>query len=112
VREGVNDDDPDARHFWFGDAHGTAGTLVSFMEYPGMDDGRAGLLAVAVVLLAALRGWERARSSWSLPARRATTRAARGQWGGGEITGAPRRAVRAVPHGEKNDPRRRVFSGP
>ncbi len=34
VREGVNDDDPDARHFWFGDAQGTPGTLVSFMEYP------------------------------------------------------------------------------
>jgi len=42
VREGVNDDDPDARHFWFGDAHGTPGTLVSFMEYPVMGPGKAG----------------------------------------------------------------------
>jgi glyoxylase I family protein len=42
VREGVNDDDPDARHFWFGDAHGTAGTLVSFMEYPELAEGRTG----------------------------------------------------------------------
>ena len=25
VREGANDDDPDARHFWFGDAAGSAG---------------------------------------------------------------------------------------
>jgi catechol 2,3-dioxygenase-like lactoylglutathione lyase family enzyme len=40
VREGVNDDDPDARHFWFGDAQGTPGTLVSFMEYPAMEPGR------------------------------------------------------------------------
>jgi glyoxylase I family protein len=42
VRETVNDDDPDARHFWFGDADGTAGTLVSFMEYPTLHDGRVG----------------------------------------------------------------------
>src|SRR3954447_4913520 len=42
VREGVNDDDPSARHFWFGDAEGSAGTLVSFLEYPSMDDGRPG----------------------------------------------------------------------
>jgi glyoxylase I family protein len=42
VREGVNDDDPDARHFWFGDAHATAGTLVSFMEYPQMEAGKVG----------------------------------------------------------------------
>ena len=39
---GVNDDDPDARHFWFGDAEGSPGTLVSFMEYPDMDGARAG----------------------------------------------------------------------
>jgi catechol 2,3-dioxygenase-like lactoylglutathione lyase family enzyme len=42
VRESVNDDDPDARHFWFGDAGGTPGTLVSFMEYPSMEPGKAG----------------------------------------------------------------------
>jgi catechol 2,3-dioxygenase-like lactoylglutathione lyase family enzyme len=42
VRQGVNDDDPDARHFWFGDGEGSPGTLVSFLEYPGMDAGRTG----------------------------------------------------------------------
>jgi catechol 2,3-dioxygenase-like lactoylglutathione lyase family enzyme len=40
--EGTNDDDPDARHFWFGDAAGTPGTLVSFLEYPQMDEARDG----------------------------------------------------------------------
>lgn len=30
----ANPDDPEARHFWFGDAAGAAGTLVSFLEYP------------------------------------------------------------------------------
>lgn len=43
VREGHNEDDPDARHFWFGDAQATAGTLVSFMEYPAMEPGRVGV---------------------------------------------------------------------
>jgi glyoxylase I family protein len=62
VREGVNDDDPDARHFWFGDAHGTAGTLVSFMEYPEMAAGRSGTgaahhFAFAVASADELEAW-------------------------------------------------------
>ena len=62
VREGVNDDDPDARHFWFGDAHGTAGTLVSFMEYPAMAAGRSGTgaahhFAFAVASADELEAW-------------------------------------------------------
>jgi glyoxylase I family protein len=35
-------DDPDARHFWFGDADGRPGTLVSFLEYPQLADGVPG----------------------------------------------------------------------
>jgi catechol 2,3-dioxygenase-like lactoylglutathione lyase family enzyme len=42
VSEGTNDDDPGARHFWFGDAAGAPGTLISFLEYPQMDDAREG----------------------------------------------------------------------
>lgn len=42
VREAANDDDPGARHFWFGDPDGTPGTLVSFLEYPSMDAGAVG----------------------------------------------------------------------
>lgn len=62
VREGVNDDDPDARHFWFGDARGTAGTLVSFMEYPDLEAGRVGVgsthhFAFAVGSRAELESW-------------------------------------------------------
>ena len=37
--DGVNDDDPGTRHFWFGDAQGTPGTLVTFLEYPQMEAG-------------------------------------------------------------------------
>ncbi len=42
VEQGVNEDDPNARHFWFGDADAAAGTLVTFMEYPDMAAGTAG----------------------------------------------------------------------
>jgi glyoxylase I family protein len=41
VREGQNDDDPDARHFWFGQPGGAL--LVSFMEYPALEAGRVGV---------------------------------------------------------------------
>lgn len=42
VEEGDNPDDPGTRHFWFGDVRGTPGTLVSFMEYPSMDEASEG----------------------------------------------------------------------
>jgi glyoxylase I family protein len=40
AREARNDDDPDARHFWFGDG---PGRLVSFLEYPEMAAGQVGV---------------------------------------------------------------------
>jgi glyoxylase I family protein len=43
VREATNDDDPGSRHFWFGDEHGSPGTLVSFLEYPSMAPGAVGV---------------------------------------------------------------------
>ena len=42
VQRSVNDDDPDTRHFWFGDAEGTPGTLITFLEYPQMEEGVVG----------------------------------------------------------------------
>lgn len=42
VQQSVNDDDPDTRHFWFGDAQGTPGTLITFLEYPQMEEGVVG----------------------------------------------------------------------
>ena len=61
VREGHNDDDPDARHFWFG-LPGDPATLLSFMEYPSMEPGRAGAgsthhFAFAVGSSAELDAW-------------------------------------------------------
>jgi glyoxylase I family protein len=42
VAERANDDDPESRHFWFGDREGHVGTLVSFLEYPAMPQGVVG----------------------------------------------------------------------
>jgi glyoxylase I family protein len=61
AREARNDDDPDARHFWFGDANG-GGPLVSFMEYPALEQGRVGVgsthhFAFAVGSAEELEGW-------------------------------------------------------
>jgi catechol 2,3-dioxygenase-like lactoylglutathione lyase family enzyme len=65
VREGVSDDDPNARHHWFavGDA------LVSFMEYPQLPEGTVGVGSVQHFALAvdsadeqvAWRDWLRSR---------------------------------------------------
>lgn len=38
-----NDDDPGARHFFFGDPDATPGTMVTFLEYPGMEPGQVGV---------------------------------------------------------------------
>ena len=63
VDQGANDDDPGARHFWFGDPSGAAGTLVSFLEYGDLGEaaeGRGGVhhLAFAVESAAELDAWK------------------------------------------------------
>jgi glyoxylase I family protein len=62
VHEEANPDDPQARHFWFGDAEGAAGTLVSFLEYPELEPGTAGAgglhhFALAVGSIDELQAW-------------------------------------------------------
>jgi catechol 2,3-dioxygenase-like lactoylglutathione lyase family enzyme len=42
VEQGRNADDPNARHFHFGDAAGSPGSLVTFIEYPVMPEGQVG----------------------------------------------------------------------
>jgi catechol 2,3-dioxygenase-like lactoylglutathione lyase family enzyme len=42
VESGVNPDDPTARHYAFGDAEGTPGTVLTCMEYPHMAPGEVG----------------------------------------------------------------------
>lgn len=62
VSEEHNPDDPQARHFWFGAADGAAGTLVSFLEYPELDEAPAAAggihhFALAVGSAEELRAW-------------------------------------------------------
>ncbi len=52
VEQGVNDDDPGTRHFWVGDAEGRPGTLVTFLEYPQMEQGVTGVGSVHHVAFA------------------------------------------------------------
>lgn len=43
VHDGPSDDDPRARHVWFGALGGEAGQLVSFMQYPELPPGVVGV---------------------------------------------------------------------
>jgi glyoxylase I family protein len=52
VVRGISDDDPDAQHFWFGDPEGSPGTLLSFLEYPGMAPGTVGVGSTHHIALA------------------------------------------------------------
>lgn len=53
LRETANDDDPGARHFWFGaDTAGSPGGLVSFLEYAEMGAGTQGAGATHHLALA------------------------------------------------------------
>jgi glyoxylase I family protein len=43
VSDTVSDDDPDARHAWFGFGGSERTSLVSFLEYPDMEPGQVGI---------------------------------------------------------------------
>lgn len=43
VKRAANEDDPTARHFYFGDPEASPGSVVSFMEYPQMEQGSIGV---------------------------------------------------------------------
>lgn len=42
IKQTVNFDDPDTKHFYFGDERGTPGTIITFFEYPDAAPGRIG----------------------------------------------------------------------
>ena len=72
VEAGMNRDDPNARHFWFGDADGQPGTLVSLFEYPNMERGSVGVgathhFAFGVGTEDELDGWRRYLESRGVP---------------------------------------------
>lgn len=43
IKRTTNEDDPEARHFYFGDAEATPGSIVTFMEYSSMEQGSIGV---------------------------------------------------------------------
>jgi glyoxylase I family protein len=43
VHDGPSDDDPQARHVWFGALEGGPGQLLSFMQYPELPAGTVGV---------------------------------------------------------------------
>ena len=64
VKRTVNHDDQGAKHFYFGDALGAPGTVVTCLEYPGMDEGAVGRgsthhFAFTVETAEELDGWKR-----------------------------------------------------
>jgi catechol 2,3-dioxygenase-like lactoylglutathione lyase family enzyme len=72
VRQTTNDDDEGARHLYFGDDRGRPGTLVTCLEYPGLEDGRVGPgsthhFALAVETLEELRAWRGYLASREIP---------------------------------------------
>jgi glyoxylase I family protein len=63
VKQTVNHDDPGAKHFYFGDALGSPGTVITCMEYPQMEEGVVGRgsthhFAFAVETPEELDGWK------------------------------------------------------
>lgn len=72
VKQTRNQDDRDARHFYFGDEEGRAGTLVSLFEYPDMEAGSVGVgsthhLALATGSEEELHGWREYLRSRGVP---------------------------------------------
>ena len=72
LAERRNDDDPESRHFWFGDTDGAPGTLVSFLEYPSMPPGVVGAgsthhLALAVESTEEQEAWRDYLRSHGVP---------------------------------------------
>ncbi|MEX2195656.1 MAG: VOC family protein [Thermoleophilaceae bacterium] len=72
LEAGVNDDDPNARHFFFGDAGGAPGTIISAFEYPQMEPGSVGVgsthhFALCVESEEELEGWRGWLESRAVP---------------------------------------------
>jgi glyoxylase I family protein len=72
VKQTLNQDDPNARHFFFGDAEGKPGTVITCFEYPQMDEGTVGRgsthhFALLVETEEELEGWRGYLGSRGVP---------------------------------------------
>ena len=43
IKQTVNFDDPNTKHFYFGDEKGTPGTIITYFEYPNWTGGKIGV---------------------------------------------------------------------
>ncbi len=72
VKQTRNQDDPGARHLYFGDGEGAPGTVVSLFEYPDMEAGTTGVGSTHHIALATgsedeLHGWRQYLGSRGVP---------------------------------------------
>ncbi len=72
LETGVNLDDPNARHLYFGDGNGSPGTVITVMEYPQMEEGDVGRgsthhFALLVESEEELEGWRGYLTSRGIP---------------------------------------------
>ena len=72
LETGVNQDDPNARHFYFGDADGSPGSVITLFEYPHMEAGSVGVgsthhFALLVESEDELAGWRAWLESRGVP---------------------------------------------
>lgn len=72
VKQTVNDDDRAARHLFFGDEQGRPGTLITCLEYPQLEAGKAGLgsthhFALSVESEEELHAWRGYLTSQGVP---------------------------------------------
>ena len=72
VKQTVNEDDKSARHFVFGDADGSPGTLITCLEYPDLDEGKVGRgsthhFALSVESVEELAAWKQYLQEKGIP---------------------------------------------
>jgi len=72
VKQTLNQDDPNARHLFFGDFEGSPGTVITCFEYPQMEVGAVGAgsthhFALAVSSAEELEGWRQYLMSRGVP---------------------------------------------
>jgi glyoxylase I family protein len=72
VKQTLNQDDPNARHFFFGDADGSPGTVITLFEYPQMEEGKVGRgsthhFALTVESEEELHGWRAYLATRGIP---------------------------------------------
>ncbi len=77
VKKSVNQDDPTIYHLFYADEKGSAGSDITFFEYPGAPKGRAGagmvhLIVWRVASEAALDFWEKRLEAAGISTKRAT----------------------------------------